>query len=333
MCRAKRSDNASYVDGLMACSLVAVAALLLGSRAPLFGQQANPSPVSAIGTVPNTTQVLGLDKIKRGAKGRLAIAGDTLRFDVGTAAAEISIASIQDVFTDQDSKQLVAGKKGTVAKLAMPYGSGRVLSLFGSEKIDVLTMEYRDSNGGLHGVIFTLPKGQAPAVKGRLAELGAHASMPPEAPAEPRTASGQVTSEKISASAIQIAPVESKETALPPEFRVAIYENLVDEVGKTGKFPHVYRSGDRAAADAPDLLILRTRVEGFKQGSQKQREVTTVAGATTIKTSVQVVTRDGRTVLNRQVEGKVRFFGENLNATSDFAKKAAEVIREATGQI
>jgi hypothetical protein len=110
---------------------------------------------------------------------------------------------------------------------------------------------------------------------------------------------------------------------------VAIYENLLEAVGKTGKFPHVYRSGDRAAAGAPDLLILRTRVEGFKQGSQKQRQVTTVSGATTIKTSVQVVTRDGRTVVNGEVEGKVRFFGENLNATSDFAKKATEMIRLA----
>jgi hypothetical protein len=277
--------------------------------------------------------VLGLDKIKRGAKGRLAIAGDTLRFEVGKATEEVSIASIADVFTDEDTKQSVGGTKGTVAKLAMPYGSGRVLSLFATQKIDVLTLDYRDSNGGLHGVIFTLPKGQAPAVKRQLVEQGAHTSMPTEAPAEPQTASGQTTGEKIIASAIQIETVESKETALPPEFRVAIYENLIDAVGKTGKFAHVYRSGDRTAAGTPDLLILRTRVEGFKQGSQKQREVTTVAGATTIKTSVQAVTRDGRTVVNREVEGKVRFFGENLNATSDFAKKAAEIIREGTGQI
>ena len=72
---------------------------------------------------------------------------------------------------------------------------------------------------------------------------------------------------------------------------------------------------------------MHTRVVGFKQGSQKKREVTTVAGATIIKTSVQLVTREGRTVFTREVEGKVRFFGENLNATSDFAKKVAGTIR------
>ena len=144
----------------------------------------------------------------------------------------------------------------------------------------------------------------------------------------PQTSSGQAPGEKISASAIQIDQVESDVAALPPEFRVAIYENLVEEVAKTGKFLHVYRSGDRAAVAVPDLLTLRTRVVGFKQGSEKKREVTTVAGATIIETSVQLVTREGRTVVNRKVEGKVRFFGENLNATADFAKKVAGIISQ-----
>ncbi len=170
---------------LIACSLLAAGTLLLCLRTPLFGQQPEPSPASAVGTAPDAIHVLGLENIKRGAKGKLALAGTTLRFDVGTATAEVSIPSIQDVFTDQDSKQLVGGKKGTVAKLVMPYGSGRALSLFGTKKIDVLTLEYLDSNGGLHGVIFTLPEGQAPALKGQLVEQGAHASMPPEAPAKP----------------------------------------------------------------------------------------------------------------------------------------------------
>jgi hypothetical protein len=71
-------------------------------------------------------------------------------------------------------------------------------------------------------------------------------------------------------------------------------------------------------------------VEGFKRGSEKKREVTTVAGWTIIKTDVQLVTRDGRTLIDRQVEGKVRLFGGNLKATRDLAKKVAKLIRETT---
>ena len=120
MCRAKKSDNAIHIDGLIACKLLAIATLLLGPQTLLFGQQSGPSSISEGGTVPSTTHVLGLENIKRGAKGKLAIAGDTLRFDVGSATAEVSIPSIQDVFTDQDSKQLVRGKKGTVASWPCP---------------------------------------------------------------------------------------------------------------------------------------------------------------------------------------------------------------------
>jgi hypothetical protein len=146
----------------------------------------------------------------------------------------------------------------------------------------------------------------------------------------PQKASGQASAEKITPSAVQIEPVKSDDVAMSPEFQVAIYENLVEEVSKTGGFQHVYRSGDRRAAAAPGLLILRTTVQSFKHGSEKEREVTTVAGATIIKTDVQLVTRDGRTVMDRQVEGKVRLFGGNLKATRNLAKKVARLIREAT---
>jgi hypothetical protein len=181
MFRARTSNNAIQLLGF---SLLAVASMLLASSTPLFGQEPGPSPGPSGETIREATHVLGLENVKRGAKGKLAIVDNALRFEVATGTADVSIPSIQDVFTGQDSKEM-GGKPGGLAKMAMPYGSGRVLSLFASQKVDVLTLEYRDSNGGLHGVIFTLPKGQSPAVKRRLVELGAHASVWPEGPAKP----------------------------------------------------------------------------------------------------------------------------------------------------
>src|SRR5664280_919698 len=60
---------------------------------------------------------------------------------------------------------------------ACPNGGGRVISLFSHEKLDSLTVEYRDANGGLHGVVFTMPLGQAEVLKKQLVALGAHASI------------------------------------------------------------------------------------------------------------------------------------------------------------
>lgn len=145
----------------------------------------------------------------------------------------------------------------------------------------------------------------------------------------PQSASVETPGKNISTESLQIEPVKSNKVAMSPEFRVAIYENLVEELTNAGGFQHVYRSGDRRATNASGLLTLRTTVEGFKRGSEKKREVTTVAGWTIIKTAVQLVTRDGRTLMDRQVEGRVRLFGGNLRATRDLAKKVARLIPQA----
>jgi len=78
----------------------------------------------------------------------------------------------------------------TVAKMGVPYGGGRVLSLFSHEKVDSLTLEYRDANGALHGAIFSMPLGQAAALKKQLVDLGAHASIPVESQPEKKDDGG-----------------------------------------------------------------------------------------------------------------------------------------------
>jgi hypothetical protein len=142
-----------------------------------------------------------------------------------------------------------------------------------------------------------------------------------------KPASDSQQTQKLTASAIQLERSEPPEDLLIPEdTRVATYENLILQLNKTKKFQHVYRSGDRTAASVPDLVILRMSYQGFKAGSQKQREVTTVTGATSIKVKVQFTSRDGKVLSERIVEGKVRFYGENLRATHDLAKKVAAVV-------
>jgi len=143
------------------------------------------------------------------------------------------------------------------------------------------------------------------------------------------SASPTPAAERLTASAIQIEPVEIGDVKMPPEFRVAVYEYVIREVSKSGEFQHVYRSGDRAASDAADLVTLRMKVKGFMRGSEWTRDVTTVAGATSVDLGVQVSSRDGKVLVDRDVEGKVRFFGGNLRATYNFSKKVAKVLRQS----
>lgn len=140
----------------------------------------------------------------------------------------------------------------------------------------------------------------------------------------------QSTPQKLSASAIQIERTEpSEDLVIPEDFRVATYENVVLQLEKTKKFQHVYRSGDRTAVNVPDLVIMRLIPQAYKAGSQKQREVTTVAGSTSIKIKLTFSDKSGKVLMEKEIEGKVHFFGENLCATYDLAKKVAAVVNES----
>jgi len=104
------------------------------------------------------------------------------------------------------------------------------------------------------------------------------AGSPPGQPSSDVSKSAQ----RFSASSIQIQPMDPGDVPIPPEFGVAIYENLIVQIRKTGKFQHIYRSGDKDAASEPDLVTLRTTAQSFRKGSQKKREVTTVAGSSSM---------------------------------------------------
>jgi Domain of unknown function (DUF4410) len=127
-------------------------------------------------------------------------------------------------------------------------------------------------------------------------------------------------------SAIQVLMIQSEEVKLPAEFQVSLYEDLIQQLQKQGGFEHVYRDGDHSATG--DVVILHSTVRGFKKGSEMARQVTTVAGKTSIDVHCQFTDKDGTTVLEHDLNGKVRFLGGNLRATLDFAKKAAKLARD-----
>ncbi len=136
---------------------------------------------------------------------------------------------------------------------------------------------------------------------------------------------------KLHATAILIETVDAGDVSIPAEFRLAIYERLIQKVRMDGAFQKVYRSGDRDAKAVPDLVVLRTTVDKFKQGNQLQRELTTVTGGTTVTVTTTVTAPDGKVVLTNDLSGKVRFFGENLGVTNDMAKRISKVLFESYG--
>jgi hypothetical protein len=144
----------------------------------------------------------------------------------------------------------------------------------------------------------------------------------------PAASSGQKSTQKLSASAIQVEPVETEDISVPAEFRFAIYERVIERLKESGTFQKVIRSGDHQAEGIPDLVSLHVKVEKFKEGNQTARELTTVIGSTQIDVGATVTARDGHALLDRKIKGKVRFRGENLTATNDLAKRITKILQE-----
>ena len=129
---------------------------------------------------------------------------------------------------------------------------------------------------------------------------------------------------------VQVDPVDPGEVSLDPSFAAAIYENLLEEVAKTKQFKAVFRGGDRNANDVPALLTLKTAVRKYTPGSETRRAVTTVSGATKLNVRIQLSTREGHSILEKDVEGDVRFIGNNLRATHNLAHNVAVTLKKST---
>ena len=153
--------------------LAAFVMLLLLFVTPGVAQAAAGQTTSI--SVVRATHLLGFAGTRNNAKGTLSIKGDALQFQKsGKPSTQVKITSIQDVALGDQSRQL-GGIPLTLAKAAIPFSGGRAVSLFSHKKYDTLTLEYVDAEGGFHGAIFELKKGQAEAFRNQLVAKGARA--------------------------------------------------------------------------------------------------------------------------------------------------------------
>jgi hypothetical protein len=168
---------------ILACLTVAICC-----HSALMAQNQRPADASNTPAALRVTHVLGFESVSSNAQGDLSIQGNDLQFQKkqGSPAAQVPIGSIQDVTIGQEDKQ-VGGVPLTLVKTAAPYGGGRVLSLFSHKKFETVTVEYLDSNGGFHGAIFQLNKGQAQILGSEFQAKGVRVSLPAPAPSKEGT--------------------------------------------------------------------------------------------------------------------------------------------------
>jgi len=137
-----------------------------------LGQTTNTETGTASPSFP-ATHVLGLAGTRPNTPGSLTVRDGSLRFeDKKQGITLLSTTSIEAVLLSQQDKQ-VGGVPMTLGKAAVPFGGGRVVSLFSHKKYDDIALIYRDDDGGVHGAIIQLPAGQGTKLRDELVSQGA----------------------------------------------------------------------------------------------------------------------------------------------------------------
>jgi hypothetical protein len=141
-------------------------ALIICLSAPGLGQTSQkPETLHA-------RHILGFEGIHDNQNGDLSILAGVLRFQTGQSVAQIKMNTIRDVYLGRQDEQ-IGGTAMTLGRAAAPYGGGRVIALFAHKQYGIVTLEYRASNGALHGAIFQLNNGDAQDLKEELEAAGA----------------------------------------------------------------------------------------------------------------------------------------------------------------
>ena len=158
--------NVSHDPRAMACLILLISVCAAGqSASPNKPQQ--HAPIRAV-------HVLGFQAVGKDAPGELTVENGALAFhQKGRTTASVNITAIKDAGVGSEDKQ-VGGVPMALGKAAVPFGGGRLISLVSHKKFDTFTLEYVDSDGGLHGGIFQLNKGDARILRDTLTEAGAH---------------------------------------------------------------------------------------------------------------------------------------------------------------
>lgn len=165
--------------------LRALSVIVICGTAVMASSQSNPPNETRSGSpatgVPQQkaptkgTAIIGLNGVKEKTAGTLNVEDGKLCFVHSGSKSQIPAAAIEDVVTGEDSQRVIRGTLGTLSMFA-PYESGRAISMLRS-KLDNLTIQYRDDDGGLHGVLFTMPVGAGEPIKQELITQGAHTTI------------------------------------------------------------------------------------------------------------------------------------------------------------
>jgi hypothetical protein len=129
------------------------------AQTPITGTVREDSDASS-GDLAHVIYLVGLPDATPLTQGELHLSYDALEFNSGEIHPAIPLKQITAVNIG-DERTEKGGTVGEVARRVIPFGGGPALGVASQKSVDLLTVEYRDSDLGYHGAVFVLPTKQA----------------------------------------------------------------------------------------------------------------------------------------------------------------------------
>ena len=287
----------------------------------LLSAQENASTPNNLPSSAKAQYLVGFDHVHKGTDGVLEFHDGDISFTSGATVEEIRRDQLEDFFLGTERAEK-GGTAGRVARFAVPYGGGAVLGAVSEKEVGILTIDFRDSTGGLHSAVFVTKKADAVEWARTLEHKERRRSHDLNQNCQVGIIPGAVTIAEIGA---------TPSISLPEEYRAIMYEHLLSNSEDKKNTPHLIRTGDSSAACAP--LSLSLRVVGLSKGNAAVRAssgpIGLFAGVTSISVHVTLTDREDRIIFDSVEKGTRRGDKESLNAAIAVADKIGKDLRRA----
>jgi hypothetical protein len=312
-----------------------ILALHVGIFVPSIASAATPkldqptAPATAIWQSTKAEHILGFPEVKPHNKGTLTFSSDSVTFSGKAGTSSIDRKDVTAV-SSGNQKVEIWGMKGRVLRAVMPNGSGVAGAMFMHHRVDMLTVEYRDKQGAIHGAVFFLPAHQADqalqSFTQMLAPVQTEALTDP--PVRVELATVPNCQDSVEPRSVLLAAPNWEHTDVPAAYRVLVYEHVIDRLRLTQGAGRVYRDGENDGHKLCPQYTIHISVAAFKTGSQVKRAILGPAGMFVGTTQMTFDTAlndaSGSVDLHKQVKGTTRGESESTNVADSVAKSVAK---------
>ncbi|SDE82491.1 hypothetical protein [Terriglobus roseus] len=298
--------------------------LLTGTGGMLPAQRVEkiPAVAPAAATVQwqslSAQHAYGFPEVKPNKKGTLTLDEAGLTFTGKTFNTTLPRESITAVNAGNDRVELW-GTGGRLLRMAIPQGGGLAAAAVMHHRVDMLTVEFRDTHGGAHSAVFYLPATEADKAL-------THFTVTPVT--DTTTAVRGCDQNPVDPHSVLVKMPEWKSSEVPAAYRALVYEHIIDRMKAVKDVGSVYREGELVHGMACPHYTVAVAIEGYKKGNQVVRAATGPLGMfmspTQMRFAVSYSDAMSGSVKTEEVKATVRSESESTTVADMAAKKLAK---------